>query len=368
MAKLAGHQIKELTEAILDCYRYDALMRAIRIYCNERLPEISRADNYEMIVFETVDWFDERDRHGELIGALAGDRPNNIVLQRFAAQFTVTTTAPRRYQAPSRAEVRARRKIMMNRHNEVAQFRQIMRGERAERIVLVEGGPKMGKSRLLQEYQQIAQTEANARCAHVDLRTQNHDYRHILWTLAQQLGAYQFRQLEVAQDAIDRTRPAATPVEDIATALMTLLAQQRADESVTTRQRQRITRAFVDDLQQQVLQGRVVLLVDAFEQSLDKTIYQWVYRELLLGLSARPNVVIVLAGRRFDTAELAWQADYLNQVLQAVKEQDYLTYSQEVGATQLTREKIQVLYQAFNGVPGKFVEVVPQFLGAAGAV
>jgi hypothetical protein len=238
----------------------------------------------------------------------------------------------------------------MNRKGEVRLYRQMLGQEIPERVTLIEGVAKMGKSRLLREFRRIARQEYKVPCALVDIRTRGRNYRDILKLAGQELDYPLQRYEELAGRLQSGTsaRSGGAGVDNL------LHAVQQHGDSTAQVQQQLLTQAFVDDLTIISARTQIVLILDAFEQANESTRH-WIADELLIRLYRLPNVVTVIAGREIPALETTWEDYAITSVLTKVTLEDFQAYCNDIGS-KIPDEQIPMLYQGFDGSPGNFAE------------
>jgi hypothetical protein len=252
--------------------------------------------------------------------------------------------------------------IMMDRKDEIRLYRQILNRQVSKRVLLIKGGPKMGKSQLMREFRRIAQQERQFPCALVDIRTRGQSYRDVLKLIVQEVGYSYFRRYEEkAGQLSSRSATPAVPQGDLATMIALFAASQSQAAQSSGDQRDQLTQAFLEDLRLMPPASPVILLLDAFEEANEET-RLWIYRELIIGLYRLPNVLTVVAGRELPEPESTWQEASITTELTRVTVEDYKAYCSDMGATELTEDNIQLFYRGFDGRPGDFAEVVQNFI------
>ncbi len=84
--KLAGSQIAQLLEALLDAYpRRDDLRMMVRVELGENLDAIAGGDTLRAVAFSLIEWAQRTGRTAALIAAARRGNPGNPALQAVAA-------------------------------------------------------------------------------------------------------------------------------------------------------------------------------------------------------------------------------------------------------------------------------------------
>lgn len=268
----------------------------------------------------------------------------------------VTPAEPVAAPADPPPRARRREKVLMNRKSEVRLYRRMLNQEVRERILLIEGAPKMGKSRLLREFRWIARHEKRIPCALVDIRTRGRSFRDVLQLIGREIN-YPLRRYEELARQLSR---AAAPGAGVTPDALFQVVQQHGDRTGLDQQ-QRLTQAFVEDLTIVSAQTQVALILDAFEEANELT-RQWIADELLIGLYRLPNLVTIIAGRRLPPLETTWEDYAIVNTLTKVDIEDFRDYRNQIGAQDITDEQIPMLYQGFTGNPGSFAEFADNFV------
>jgi len=256
--------------------------------------------------------------------------------------------------------------ILMNGEEQVKLFRQVVNGDRSERVLLIQGAAKMGKSHLMREFRRISREERQMPCALVDITARGQDYRDALNLIVQEVGYRHFQRYEQKASQQSSTSPTqAANLGDMAAMAALLMTAQRPDMLSASSQRNQLTQAFIEDLCLMSQTQQVVLLLDAFEKGSEET-KRWIFRELLIGLYKLPNVLTVIAGRELLAPELTWQDLSITTELKPVTVEQYRAFRDRIGASELKSETIPDFHRGFGGNPGRFAEVVENFIPAGG--
>lgn len=247
---------------------------------------------------------------------------------------------------------------LIDRIPELGFFRGIMTKHRRERVLRITGVPKMGKTRLIEEYQRIAKREFGARCALIDFRGWSQSDAALLYTIGEQIDISFFPELIAAQEKI-----ATSPNIELSGihAFSHLSIQSGVDPDKSEHQRGMLTYAFLKDLR--AISGlTIVILFDTFEASSDST-RGWLNEQLLVSIKQIPHVVTVLAGKALPTPLVSWKDMAQDFELEPVKDiEEYKQYCAHLGMEldEKTCASIETLYTVFEGSPGLFADYVPK--------
>lgn len=237
-------------------------------------------------------------------------------------------------------------------------FRDMLNGTQHIRILYITGEAKMGKSRLIREYQRIALHEKNGSCALVDHhRSKLHTYDDLLHTIVQQIGPKRFPKYKEVHDELSKR----SNVEINAFAVLFSRISANTSGKDEARERRRLTAALLEDLQDMPSLIPVILLFDAFEKC-DEQSRNWLFEHLMTGTCQIPHVWVVVAGQQVPPPLLTWEHACTTYPLLPVSLDDHRTYCSEIGA-ELSDEKIEMCHHMFEGKPGLFVEFVGTHFG-----
>jgi hypothetical protein len=214
---------------------------------------------------------------------------------------------------------------VLNRDEEKAAFRAMIRGERDERLMLVTGEGGQGKSYLLREFKAIAAEERTCSLS-LDLREQNLDAASLLDLLADWLGPPHFESYRAARDE-DTHRPAASSAEERA-------ARQRA-----------LTEAFFVEAAGLSLADRVLLL-DTYEKASDE-LDAWLQPEFLDRWCRSTGAVMVVAGQKTPDLPSGRACGF---TLTGLPVSEYHPLAQSVGL-RLSDEALSTLHAISDGKP-----------------
>jgi hypothetical protein len=232
-------------------------------------------------------------------------------------------------------------------------FRAMLSRKSDYRILCITGSEKMGKSRLMREYMQLAEGEFNAHAALVDLRSSMLSYSDVLSRASEQIGIPYLPHYQAARD--DLSRKSSININRMTQILSVILANRDGDENASLHQRDRLASAFINDVQLLSQRTRVVLLFDAFDEAPTK-ILNWIHEHLAVSLSRVLNVFVVIAGRTLPAAATTWQHLSQTYPLPPVEVEIYLQYCAATGI-QISEDHIRTLHRAIDGKPGYFAEM-----------
>ncbi len=243
--------------------------------------------------------------------------------------------------------------LHVDRDEELRLFRSLLRGQSARHMLLIEAGPGMGKSTLMEKFYSEAAPYPRA---FVDLRPQAFTPLEVLGELASGLETTIADLDHTARRGISvfpqyteqRERLAQAGYTDIQNAHLSNGTQTansgmpRAEQAAL----QIITDAFFNDLDA-VIQTyrRVLLIIDTFEEaSID--VNQWLTGLFLNRIRGRLGVMAVLAGR---TMPEPWPFA-INCQLRQFDLPDVQEYLSRVELP-LSPEELRVLYALTDGIP-----------------
>ncbi|MEW5873062.1 MAG: hypothetical protein AB1894_27635 [Chloroflexota bacterium] len=244
---------------------------------------------------------------------------------------------------------------LMDRGATLDLFRSMLNRQRPERYLRLLGTQKMGKSRMLREFRQIARSELGAYCALIDLRTDSQNQVDHLFFMCQQIGAGRFTCFQsVHQEYVERRAVNVTGVKQLFSSL-SIRAEQ--DKSAEEHIRRRLTNAFLQDASSLAAEGRVVLLFDTFDEA-DTGLQAWLNEQLLPGLYSLENSWVVFAGRSVPEPLTNCQDICLTHELPPVEERHFMEHCSRQGIP-VTQEEIATCHRVFNGAPGFFADMAP---------
>jgi len=236
----------------------------------------------------------------------------------------------------------------VDRTEEFRIFGRLLSGEHPDHMLLIQAGPGMGKSALLERF--YSQSEQYPR-ALVDLRRLDCTPAEFLGELASQLettikglgGGAAFQRYHEQRERLFQPGDITIQASRLTRVNLTASWDMRSSEQAAL---QIITDAFFSDLDGFLEEyPRIILLIDTFEKA-NIEVERWVKGLFLNRIRGRHRIVVVLAGQKIPElgpASATWQL----KPLELCDVRDYLNRVE----LSLSEEQINVLYALTEGIP-----------------
>jgi hypothetical protein len=230
---------------------------------------------------------------------------------------------------------------LMNFHDELAAFDEIAAGkDRQTHLILVHGPGGTGKSRLLREYVQIADSHSLATLPiHLEQQISIED---CLTQIVYHFDVQHFLQYE-AFLLTGRPEP------------LTLIKEQEWQRN--------LTRKFLTDLSNYHDAPRLVLFFDYYEKA-DRVFKEWMSKVFLPGIFSLHSLIVVIAGRDEIEPNPAWRGQrrfHLDGL-----SVEWFHHYVEACNVYLEPYLINEFHKLLHGRPKSFVEYVQAMLGSGG--
>lgn len=237
-------------------------------------------------------------------------------------------------------------------------FSDIMHPDTTYRVLRLLGEAKMGKSHLLTKiFPAIARRQYNTECAVVDLRN-GITVSDILHNVCTQMGGESRFPAYFAAYADWTNRPA-VEVKGLQALLSSISVKAGQSDDPRRKERLLVTK-FLADLTA-MAPSTLLLMFDAVEQS-DPAIQTWLMHDLLPGLTAKPHIRVVVAGRTLPDAAGSYAAYcHTFQLTPVEDESAYIDFCRELNLP-IGEQSIKDVARVLDHKPGLFVELVlPKF-------
>jgi len=254
-------------------------------------------------------------------------------------------------------------KPFANRTREVQLFQQIAKGERAERILLIQGPSGIGKTGLVGRFRQACPPEV--RCLSIDLKTMEWGLPTFFDRVCSQWPDAAFERFW------DALRGFCSGSVNFSDAKFTghdnqITVALNVDEQTRRYRLVRLQNAFFADLA--AIQQRIVLVMDTFQEA-PQELGNWLGGPLCEALAdgRLPNVAAVIAGQTVpDPHNITW-GDYCeHRILQPIREvAEWHEFAVAVGLEK-SLDCIEVMVQLTGGEPRKMQEAIAIVIAASG--
>jgi hypothetical protein len=280
---------------------------------------------------------------------------------------------------------RSLQELFVNRLLQLDRFRKSLDGASGRRIILIEAGPGMGKSWLLQQFAHIA-VAGGARAVLIDFSDgQAYDVLTFARRFRDALGAAHFNHLTATINEATAPRLVLSETNGVGNSALTIGADaqvgdlrigdvaggaiikdnlfvvQTDNPLLMQAIEDRVTQALFTCLNELAATTRLLCCFDSYErtaQSGEEWIAtaadRWITGQLLTRIrdGALPNTVAVLAGRRLPPFGAQWGQVIGRMDLNLFTPEDVAEYLRENrGLSALTDAEIQTLYNAVQGNP-----------------
>lgn len=236
-----------------------------------------------------------------------------------------------------------RRALWADRGRELDLFDQMVAGQSAARILLIEAEGGMGKSTLLREYDRRCAVR-NARCVSVDLKgglglaeVLAEVGRGVGWADLPSFGA---QVVELARAALPRARAGRAALK---------AALQVPDEATRRIRQSALTEDLLADLD--AMPQRLVLILDTLDDA-DPNVREWLLDEFLGSVRRSRSLVAVAAGRPPLEMRTTWAACCEHVRLQRIDAQDWHKGIHDLHpALGISLQEIRFLCECLQGHP-----------------
>lgn len=240
--------------------------------------------------------------------------------------------------------------FLIDRKRVVNSFRSLLSLESMKNILLITGEPKMGKSRLLQEFRKLA-LENDYLISFIDLRAKHKSYSDILNSISNQIGEEYFENYKrISQELLLSSQMNLSRI----TQVFSILQVHNTDNTETIQVKRQLLKTFVYDLKS-IKEKNILIILDTFDQA-DETIQKWVNENFLPDVQDH-KLIIVIAGRALPVLLSSTQDRSESYNLTAVTVDDHREYCDLLGI-EVDDNVLSAFHNAFEGTPGLFAEYV----------
>lgn len=245
--------------------------------------------------------------------------------------------------------------ILLDRITATQKFREILGKSIPANIFRVEGDEKMGKSRLLREFQKIAQEEFKADCVLIYLPSLIGENEDLFQFITQKVNI-DFSNYKNIHNSQDQASINVTGVNQLFSTIEIQKSESKRTQDLFLR---KIINAFLEDLQL-ASHSHLVLMFDAFEQA-DLDTQKWVNEKIVTIFSQLANVTLILSGRQLPDTISVWEGQQYSLRIDAPKIEDYYEFCKKMD-DDFSEELIKAFYKVYKGNPGLFIESYNAFI------
>jgi hypothetical protein len=203
---------------------------------------------------------------------------------------------------------------LANRTRECNLFEHMVKGETAERILLIQAESGFGKTDLLTHFRRLV--PAGVLQAFIDCKGANSRIPYVFERAARDLGEPRFPRLSTTSSEV-ANGPGINISDNRTFGAQTINIHVHGDPQVQEYQLARLHHAFFEDIK--ALAAPVVIILDTFNEAGD-IVKTWIASDFLADAMQVPNLVVVVAGQDVPDPGGGW-ADYHEQChLEGIKD------------------------------------------------
>lgn len=238
-------------------------------------------------------------------------------------------------------------------------FKIMISGSEKYRHLRLFGIQKMGKSRMLREYREIALREFNTDCAFIDLRLKTREPIDLLCVICDQIGIDNFPKFHEVYD--NYLSQPVIKVEGIRQFLSVFDIKDTKGKSQVEHFRRRMLTAFIQDLKVIPVDQKLLFILDQFDEG-DPFVTTWLNEHFMSAIYSFANIFIIFAGRTLPEPMTTYEDICVSYELPPVTKNECKNYCEDEKIA-VSDNQVDTLHRAFKGAPGFFVETVNNLIG-----
>ena len=245
---------------------------------------------------------------------------------------------------------------LANRTREVEFFKKMLRGEIAQRILLIQAASGMGKTSLLAEFAALCPVHAEAAIAvKIDLKSAQTGIAYIFAKLQGRLGEDCFVRFN---GALDRFLSSGVEISDNqieGTENQIQVVLNAENEDARNFRLSQLQKAFFRDLQ--ALKQPIVMILDTFNLA-PASLADWIEGGFLAEVADAKNVRVVVAGQSVPKPTIEWEDLAETHCLDEIMDIEAWYSFTQAKKLPFEREAVKAFVRCFKGNPDAIAKVL----------
>ncbi|BBC22911.1 AAA family ATPase [Pseudanabaena sp. ABRG5-3] len=245
---------------------------------------------------------------------------------------------------------------LANRTREVEFFKKMLRGEIAQRILLIQAASGMGKTSLLTEFASLCPVHAEAAIlVKIDLKSAQTGIAYIFSKLQSRLGEDNFTRFdgELSSVLSAGVEVSGNHIEGTGNKIQLVLNAESDD--IRNLRLSKLQRAFFQDLQ--AIKKPIVIILDSFNDA-PTTLAVWIGGGFLAEIADAKNIRVVIAGQSVPELKIEWADIAAMHSLYKIDDADaWYSFSKEQ-KWGFGKESIELFVRYLNGQPSQILQAL----------
>jgi hypothetical protein len=239
-----------------------------------------------------------------------------------------------------------------NRTQELERFRQMLRKQIPERILLIEAPSGYGKTGLMGRFEKLCSQEIHP--VLIDLKGAQEGIPYVFSRIQRVLGKKHFTKFNAA---IDRFLSSGVEIQNNrltgeGSQIQVILDVPPEERKYRLTQLQQV---FFEDLER--FDRPIAFILDTYNGATEE-LAGWIESQFLFEVAHNPKLFAIVAGQIIPQPTIEWQNKHLHCKLDRILEHEpWHGYAKESGFS-FTPEEINALVDAVKGVPGDVVKLL----------
>ncbi len=244
---------------------------------------------------------------------------------------------------------------LANRTREVEFFKKMLRGEIAQRILLIQAASGMGKTSLLTEFASLCPVHAEAAVLiKIDLKSAQTGIAFIFSRLQRRLGEEKFSNFNKALSSFLSAGVEVSDNEIGGTENQIQVILNAESEEARNFRLSKLQEAFFRDLQ--AVKKPIVIIIDTFN-SAPASVADWVGGGFLVEVADVPNIRVVIAGQTVPKTSFEWDDLAETHCLDKIDDIEAWYLFTQAKNFPFEREAVKAFVRCFQGNPDAIVKI-----------